>query len=114
MKFNIVGYTDEQLQTALDFANIDNAIELWQRKDWAVYQETRKGIWAIQRELRLCGYVGTPQTQFTWFVFTHLKPRFPPGLTEWRMFTLDLPPGRTTDEPSWAVATAGEFWNVII
>jgi hypothetical protein len=86
MTFNIEGYTDEQLQAALDFANIDNAIELWHRKDWATYQETRKTLWA----------------------------RFPRGLTEWRMFTSDLPPGRSTDEPSWAVATAGEFWNVIL
>ncbi len=114
MKFNIEGYTDEQLQAALDFANIDNAIELWRRKDWATYQETRKALWAIKREIRFCGFIGTPQIQFTWFIFTHLRPRFPRSLTEWRMFTSDLPPGRSTDEPSWAVATAGEFWNVTL
>ena len=113
MAFNISGYTDEQLQTALDFANIDSAIALWRAKDWATYQGTRKALLTLIRS-EYADMVDIPHLQFILFITSHLASRFPMRLPAWRMFTKDLPVGRSTDEPSWAAATSGDFLRCVI
>lgn len=113
MAFNIIGYTEEQLQTALDCANIDNAIELWHQKDWATYDGTRKALLALIRS-EFADKVEIPQLQFLLFINSHLASRFPQRMPDWRIFKLDLPASRSSDEASWARATSGDFLRCLI
>lgn len=113
MKTSIQNYTSEQIETALACANIDTAITLWKQKDWKTYQGTRQALIAIIR----VGYgelVGIPQMQFLYFINSHLASRFPIRMPDWKLFTSDLPKGRSIDEPSWAVASSGDFLRATI
>lgn len=110
MQYDIQHYSEDQIRSALN-AEIDMAIKLWKSKDWLVYSRVRDTLIALIR----CGRgeeVKLPQMQFIYFVNTHLRTRYPDRMPDWKMFGLDLPAGRSTSEPSWQVATRGDFWSV--
>ena len=49
MAFNIEGFSDQEVQGALNTANLKTAKELWRKRDWETYQEIRMVIGAILR-----------------------------------------------------------------
>lgn len=104
----IEGFTDEQIRTAIEYANLETAIELWREKDWETYQATRKALLAALRS-DYSDRVGIPQMQFIFFINSHLAPRFPVRMPSWRLFTKDLPDGHSIENRSWAVASSGDF-----
>ena len=111
MQNDLQNYTEQEIQMATYAGNIDIAIGLWEAKDWIAYSRIRQILLALIRggrgdEVRL------PQMQFIFFLNTHLYSRFPENWPDHRMFTADLPKGRTTAEPSWGAATRGEFWSI--
>jgi len=110
MRKNIEDYTEKEIEAAIYGADIETAIALWKEKDWQTYKAARDTLVALMRAGR-GNEVQRPQFQFIYFVNSHLRPRFPNFYPEWRMFTMDLPAGRSMDERSWEVATRGEFWD---
>lgn len=104
----VENYTENQIETAIACANLETAIELWREKNWKTYQATRQAlIAAIQSGDG--DRVGISQMQFIFFINSHLAPRFPSRMPDWKFFTKDLPRGCSTDERSWTVASSGDF-----
>jgi len=110
MRKDIEDYAEREIAAAIYGADIDTAIVLWEEKDWKTYKATRDVLLALIRAGR-GNEVQRPQLQFMYFINSHLRPRFPNFIPAWRMFKSDLPSGRSSAEPSWDVATRGEFWG---
>jgi hypothetical protein len=113
MRYNIQNYTEEQIQAALDAADIDTAIELWKAKDWQLYSRVRDTLVAMLRagrgdELKL------PQIQFIYFMNTHLQRHFSYYLPDWKVFTRDLPRGQSIGDAAWTRATKGDFFSEVL
>ena len=110
MQYDIQNYTETQIKTALDAANIDTAIELWKAKDWQTYSQVRWAVMALLRAGR-SDEVSLQQMQFIYFINTHLRFRYSDCVADWKIFTSDLPACRSIPDQAWAVATRGEFWH---
>jgi hypothetical protein len=109
MAFNIEGYLDQEIQGALNTANLKTAKELWREKDWDTYQEIRMVIGAILRSEHH-GLIRIEHYQYVYFISTHLAPRLPQGLTELQMFFRE----ELSEEPyerEWTDKPVGEFWR---
>lgn len=113
MRYDLKSYTEEQIKAAIDAANIDTAIELWKAKDWPVYSQTRSVLVALLRARR-GGEVQLPQLQFIYFVNTHLQPHVGQYMPDWKVFTRDLPRGRSIGDAVWMKATKGEFFSEVL
>jgi len=113
MLTNIEDYTEQEIEAAIYGADIETAIALWKEKDWQTYKATRDVLLALIRSGR-GSEVQRPQFQFIYFINSHLRPRFPNFIPAWKMFRSDLPAGRSMSEPSWDVATRGDFWSEVV
>lgn len=113
MRYDLKNYTEEQIQAAIDAANIDTAIELWKAKDWAVYSRTRDVLVSLLRAGR-GDEVGLPQIQFMYFIVTHLQPYACDRMPDWKVFARDLPRGRSIGDAVWMRATLGEFFREML
>lgn len=113
MRYDLQNYTEEQIQAALDAANVDTAIELWKAKDWPVYSQTRCVLVALLRAGR-GDEVQLPQLQFIYFVNTHLQPYVSHYMPDWKVFGRDLPRGRSIGDAVWVRATKGEFFSEVL
>lgn len=113
MQYEPMNYTEDQIQVALDTADIDTAIELWKAKDWLTYSRTRNTLIALLRAGR-GDEVRLPHIQFIYFVNTHLQPYVGQYLSNRLVFARDLPPGRSIGDAVWMRATLGEFFREVL
>jgi hypothetical protein len=113
MRHDLQNYTEQQIQAALDAANIDTAIDLWKAKDWPVYSRTRNVLVALLRAGR-GEEVKLSQLQFIYFVNTHLQPYVGHYMPDWKVFARELPPGRSIGDAVWVRATKGEFFSDVL
>lgn len=113
MRYELWNYTEEQIQAALDAANIDVAIELWKAKDWPTYSRTRDVLIALLRAGR-GDEVQLPHLQFIYFVNTHLQRHTCGYMPDRTVFARDLPKGRSIGDALWVRATKGEFFSEVL
>lgn len=99
-----------EAQSIIDAATIEAAIDLWKAKDWQTYKTQRDVLVALIRNGE-GDRVSLPNMQFIYFINTHLRRLWPRLHADQRIFLAGLPPGRSTDEPVWQVATKGDFWS---
>jgi len=113
MRYDLQNFTEQQIQAALDAANIDAAIELWKAKDWPAYSRTRDVLIAVLRARR-GDEVQLPHLQFIYFVHTHLQPHIGGYMPDRSVFARDLPGGRSIGDALWVRATKGEFFSEVL
>ncbi len=113
MRYDLQDYTEDQIQAALESANIDAAIELWKAKDWPTYSRIRDVLISLLRAGR-GDDVQLPHIQFIYFVNTHLQPYVGQYLSNRLVFARDLPPGRSIGDAVWMRATLGEFFREVL
>ena len=85
MRYELSNQTEQQIQTALELANLESAHLLWQEDDWITYRNTRDLLVALLRSPR-AALVGIDQLRFIYFVNNHLWHGFHGFEPDWKIF----------------------------